>query len=109
MKKKKVLIVKKFEEQGKEIAKYISENSSQNAKEFAKEVDGKIMKIIKHPTAYPPELYLPTKKNWYRFTIVKKRWKIIFKITNKLLVFLDIIHTSRHPHEIQKLRTNKYH
>ena len=61
---------------------YFSKNySPQNTAKFAKEVDLEIEKIYKQPTAFPPELYLSTKNNLYRFAIVMKSWKIIFKVT----------------------------
>jgi len=108
MKWRKVVYTNTFDKQFDANFLYIKENSTQNAQDFAKETDLSIEKIKNHPTAYPPEPFLPTKNNWYRFTLVMKSWKLIFKITNDSLIFLGIIHTSRHPREIKKLRTNIY-
>jgi len=44
----------------------------------------------------------------YRFVIIMKKWKLIFKVTTKLLIFLGIIHTGMNPNKIKKLRTTKY-
>ena len=101
-------IKKQFDVHGREIVAHIKKNSLQNAQNFIKEVDKLTDKIEKSPKAFPPEPYLFTKNNLYRYAIIMKSWKIIFKLSNKLLVFIGIIHTSRHPREIKKLRTKKY-
>ncbi len=106
--KRQVKIKKQFDEQGREIANYILQSSKVNAEKFVNEIDKQTDKIKKSPKAYPPEPYLPTKNNLYRFALVMKSWKIIFKVTGKLLVFLGIIHTTRHPKAIKKLRTRNY-
>ena len=106
--KRETKIKKQFDTQGREIAEYIRQNSEQNVQRFISEVDKLIDKIEENPKAFPSELYLPTNNNLYRFSIVMKSWKIIFKVTNKLLIFLGIIHTARHTKEIKKLRTNNY-
>ncbi|MEA3443192.1 MAG: type II toxin-antitoxin system RelE/ParE family toxin [Bacteroidota bacterium] len=94
--------------EAEKIFEYIKSNSPINADKFKKELLIQIEKTEAHPTANPPEIFLNRTRILYRYTIVMKSWKLIFKITNKLLVFLSIVHTSQHPHAIQKLRTNKY-
>ncbi len=108
MKKRKEIITKKLELHFDEIYDYIIKNSPQNAKKFAEQLDVQIEKIKQSPKAFPAEYYLQTKNNLYRFALVMKRWKIIYKVTNELLVFLGIIHTAQHPREIKKLRTSNY-
>ena len=108
MKKRKEVITKKFEQYFHEIHDYINENSPQNAIKFAEQLDKKIDIIKQNPKVYSQERYLPTKKKWYRSARLMKSWKIVYKVTNELLVFLGIIHTSRHPKEIKKLRTSNY-
>ncbi len=108
VKKRKVIIKKSFDIQGREIANYIRKNSQQNAQKLINQVDITTGVIEDSPKAFPPEPYLETKSNLYRFALVMKSWKIIYKITNELLIFLGIIHTARHPNEIKKLRTNNY-
>ena len=105
---REIKIKKQFDEQGREIADYIRQNSEQNAQKFINEVDIETDKIELNPEGYPPERFLPTKQNLYRFAIVMKSWKIIFKVTNNLLVFLGIIHTAQHPNKIKKMRTSNY-
>ena len=106
--KRKQLFTRKFSQNFDSAYDYIYNDSPQNAKKFAKELDQKIDKIKKQPTAFPPEPALRTEKNWYRFSILMKRWKLIYKVTNDLLIFLGIIHTSRHNRELKKFRTNRY-
>ena len=106
--KRKVRIKKQFDTHGRAIANYIRKNSEQNAQKFIKQVDGITDLIKENPKIFPSEHYLPTKNNLYRFAIVMKSWKIIYKITKKQLIFLGIIHTARHPREIKKLRTSNY-
>ena len=108
MKKREDITSKTFDQQFDEIFKYLKNQSSQASIKLAKELDIKINEIKLHPKSYSIEPYLPTKRNLYRFALIMKSWKIIFKVTNNLLIFIGIIHTSRHPREIKKLRTNKY-
>ncbi len=108
MKERKTIIQNKVYEHVEEIYTHIKENSPQNAENFKHELQQKINEVEKHPTAYPPETIANSKKILYRFVIVMKRWKLVFKITHKLLIFLGIIHTSRNPNEIKKLRTNNH-
>jgi len=97
-----------FKNNAHEIVDYINQNSPQNAEKFKIELAKKLIEIRNNPQGFPPEPYLQTKNNLYRFALVMKSWKIIFKSTNKLLVFLGIIHTARNPNEINNLRTNSY-
>lgn len=106
--KRKVLYKKSFEQDFEEVYDYINQDSEQNAKKFAQEVKNKIEKIIKNPTAQSPEILIYSKQNCYRFKNVMKSWKIIFKVTKSILVFLSIIHIKRNPNKIKKLRTSNY-
>jgi len=42
----------------------IAQSSPQNALAFVNDIDLVLGKIKKHPTANPPERFLPTKRNW---------------------------------------------
>ncbi len=106
--KRKKLFTRSFAKYFEANYQYIYKESPQNARKFAKDLDSKIEKIKERPTAFPPESALPTKKNWYRFAIFMNKWKIIYKVTNDLLIFLAIIHTNRHEKQIKRIRTNKY-
>ncbi|MBN1463413.1 MAG: type II toxin-antitoxin system RelE/ParE family toxin [Paludibacteraceae bacterium] len=107
-KKREIKYKGEFDDDFMKIYKYISEDSSQNATKFAQEVKEKINWIIENPTAGQIEIQIHSKHNWYRYKIVMKSWKIIYKVTRTLLVFIGIIHTKQHPNETKKLRTNNY-
>jgi len=107
-KKRKIVYKKEFEEDFEYVHSFISENSEQNAKKFAQEVKTKIDWVIQNPTAGTIENQIHSKQNWYRFKTVMKSWKIIYKVTKSMLVFLGIIHVKRHLDEIKKLRTSNY-
>jgi len=87
---------------------FILNNSPENAKQFIEGINPKLDEIVKNPLIYPKDTNFSSKKGLYRFSIYMKSWKIIFKVMQNLIVFLGIIHTSRHPNEIKKLRTSKY-
>jgi hypothetical protein len=108
MVKRKEVFTNLFDNNFDEIFNFIEKNSSQNALKFVALVDNEISNILNYPKAYPPEPYLYTVGNLYRFAKVMKSWKIIFKVTQNVLVFLAIIHKSQNPKEIKRLRTSDY-
>ena len=106
--KRKVVYKKDFEDDFEQVHSFINENSEQNARKFAQDVKTKIERIIQHPSSGTIESQIHSKQNWYRFKTVMKSWKIVYKVTKSMLVFLGIIHVKRHPDEIKKLRTSNY-
>jgi len=106
--KRKVVYKKEFENDFVSVHSFISENSGQNAKKFAQDVKTKIEWIMKNPMAGTVETRIHSKQNWYRYKTVMTSWKIVYKVTKSLLVFLGIIHVKRHPDKIKNLRTNNY-
>jgi plasmid stabilization system protein ParE len=56
------------------------------------------------PMRHPECKELPTKSKIYRNAIYNKKYRIIYKVTSSEVVILGIIHTSRSPSEIKKLR-----
>ncbi len=107
-KKRKVLTKQNFEDSFEEVFDHINVNSEKNAKKFAKEVEEKMKWIIQNPTAGTPEIKIHSKKNWYRFKIVMKSWKVIYKVTKSFLVFLRIVHIKQDSNKMKELRTNNY-
>ena len=105
---RKTLYKSRFYDEINDIIDFISENSTQGAIKFAQGIKPVIEKIIKHPEANSIVRQIPTQRNWYRYKLYKKRYKIIFKVLKNKIVFLSIIHTSKHPSEIIKLRTSDY-
>ena len=108
VRKRKVKSKKRFKIDGRKIVDYIKNNSPKNAEKFKSEITNQLIKIKQNPKGYPSEPYLQTINNLYRFALVMKSWKIVFKVTNELLIFIGIIHTAQHPKEIKKLRTSNY-
>ncbi len=106
--KRRVLIKKEFDKSFERIFRHINENSEQNAKKFVKEVEEKMKWIMKNPTAGTPEIKIYSKKKWYRFKIVMKSWKIVYKVTKSLLIFLKILHMKQDAKDLKKLRTKNY-
>ena len=106
VKSRTIIFQEQFEKQGRNIVNYIRINSLQNSVKFKKQILLKIEAIKQNPKLFPTERYLYTKKGLYRFSIIMKSWKIIYKVTNSKLIFLGIIHTAQHPRKIKNLRTS---
>jgi plasmid stabilization system protein ParE len=91
-----------------DIRDYIAASSPQNAGKFIADLRSKMNQIIANPESFSPEKNLLTKRRIYRFSVYKKHYKIIFKVLNDRLVFLDIVHGKRHPDHFKGLRTTDY-
>ncbi|MBK6998262.1 MAG: type II toxin-antitoxin system RelE/ParE family toxin [Lewinellaceae bacterium] len=91
-----------------EIRDYIAQDSPQNAADFVSGLKSKMQKIVEQPETFSPEKNLLTKRFLYRFARYKKSYKIIFKVLDAQLVFLDIVHGKRHPSYLKKLKTTDY-
>ena len=105
---RKTLYKSRFYDDINDIIDFISETSTQNAIQFAQGIQPIIDKIIKHPEANSLVKQIPTKRNWYRYRLYKKRYKVIFKVLKDKVVLLGIVHTSQHPDKITELRTGNY-
>ncbi len=101
---RKTIIQPKVLADTEEIYNYIKLNSPQNAQKFKSEILKQIDQVEKNPESYPGENYLNTVIILYRFALVMKSWKLIFKVTKTVLTFIGIVHTSQHTNEIKKLR-----
>lgn len=107
MANRKVVVTTRFVQSTQSIQNYLSENSTQAEAKFSIALKNKLLKVVKHPEGYPPVRQLPTEKNWYRFALFQKHYKIIYKVTAKQLIFLMLIHTKQNT-EFEDLRTGKY-
>lgn len=105
---RKTIIQPRLLEEAEEIYEYIKQDSLKNANKFREELLSQIDKIELNPNFYTPEPILSGKRNLYKFILVMKSWKLIFKVTKEYLVFVSLFHTSRNPSEIKKLRTTDY-
>lgn len=86
-----------------EIREYIAQDSPQNADKFIADLKAKMERIIEDP-----EKNLLTKRFLYRFARYKRSYKIIFKVLDTQLIFLDILHGKRHPDHFKRLKTTDY-
>jgi len=105
---RKIIITTNFYTSLKIIFDYIKQESDNNAEKFKADIIAIIPKISAHPEANSIVKQLPTKRNWYRYRLYKKRYKVIFKVLKDKVVFLGIVHTSQHPDKITELRTGNY-
>ena len=80
MKNKRITVVQPdvFIEAEK-IFDYIKLNSPKNADKFRKELLKQINEVEVYPTAYSPEKLLNQKLVLYRFAVIMKSWKLIFR------------------------------
>ncbi len=106
--KRKTIIQPETISEAEEIYEYIKTDSPQNAEKFRQEFLKSVEKVENNPEIYPPENELNAKRILYRFILVMKSWKLVYKVTQRVLIFVGIVHTSRHPKEIKKLRTTNY-
>jgi hypothetical protein len=77
MSKRKILVTSNFIQATQSIQNYLSEYSNESATKFTNALKNKMQKVITHPEGYPPVRQLPTKKNWYRFALFQKNYKIM--------------------------------
>jgi plasmid stabilization system protein ParE len=77
-----------------------------NAVKVADAIFQKLDNIAKNPFAYRECEALPTKGKIYRQASCLS-WLIIYKITDAEIIILGIIHTSRRPSRIKRLRSAK--
>lgn len=81
-------------------------NQPLNAVKVADAILETIDKIADNPFAYKECEQISTKTKMYR-QIVCLSWLIIYKVTNAEILILGVIHASRKPSEITKLRKLK--
>jgi len=103
---RKIIILNQFKNSAHEISQDIRIDSPQNALKFINGLPIGIQTIHNHPFVYPKAHSKLSSR--YRFNIYMKSWKIVFKVLNDTIIFLDIIHVRKHPREILKLRTTQY-
>lgn len=105
---REVKVKQQFLESLLEIRDYIAQESPQNADKFVSDLRVKMDKIVEYPETFSPEKNLLTKRFFYRFARYKRSYKIIFKVLDTQLIFLDILHGKRHPDYFKKLKTRDY-
>jgi plasmid stabilization system protein ParE len=91
-----------------QIADFIANNNQQpfNAVKVTEAIFETINMIGQNPLAYRECEQLPTKTKIYRRAVCLS-WIIIYKITKPEILILGVIHGSRNPSKIRKLRKVK--
>jgi plasmid stabilization system protein ParE len=91
-----------------QLADFIANNNQQplNAVKVTETIFEKITKIGQNPFAFKECEQLTTKTKIYRRAVCLS-WIIIYKITKPGILILGVIHGSRNPSKIRKLRKLK--
>ena len=82
-----------------DIYKYILRDSPQNARKVKKELIELVSSLNDFPEKYSKEEFLVEITGNFR-SISKWTYKVIYEITNKAIIIVDIFHTSQHPAQI---------
>jgi len=90
----------------KEVADYLEDFSEKTADRILDEIIDFADTFVEMPLRFPECSDLPTKGKIYRGALYEK-YRIIYKVWKKEIIILGIIHTSRSPQEIKKLRRLK--
>jgi plasmid stabilization system protein ParE len=88
------------------IVDYSKTFSEEKADELLDEILAFIETFTEMPLRFPECAELLTKKKMYRSALYEK-YRIVFKITKSDVIILGIIHTSRNPKILKKLRKIK--
>lgn len=103
-KDRKIAVHPEFDNSLLETYEYLKQDSPLFAERFKDDLLKQMEKIIHHPFAYPKEDLIPGQNGIYRFSVFKKNWKIIFKVTNSILIFLKLFHVKQNPKKIKEVK-----
>ena len=105
MKQKKLPI--RWDTQAKEnldrIYNYIAKDSITAARYVKKNLVELAHSLNDFPEKYSKEEYLAKEPENYR-SVSKWSYKIIYEVTDKYLIIVDIFHTSQHPAKIREVK-----
>jgi plasmid stabilization system protein ParE len=103
---RKIRVLEKAFQDIEEITDFIAIAKQQplNAVKVAGAIFDMIDKVGQNPSAYKECEHIPTKTKIYRQAVCLS-WLIIYKITNKEIIILGVIHSARHPSKIKVLRS----
>jgi plasmid stabilization system protein ParE len=87
------------------ILNYFEEFSETLPNQILDEIIALADSLIEMPFRYPECKELPTKAKIYRSALYQKKYRIVYRVAYDEVVILGIIHTSRNPSEIKKLKT----
>ncbi|MFH1321241.1 MAG: type II toxin-antitoxin system RelE/ParE family toxin [Bacteroidota bacterium] len=102
MKTYQVIISNKARESLKTIVDYIKEDSPSAAEKVKKTLIKEAKSLSKFPERYSKEEQLIDKPGNYR-SFVKWHYKLVYKVEQKEVQILNIVHTSRKPSVMKKI------
>ena len=105
---REVIIIPRFRVSLIEIWHYIADDSVKYADKFLVDIEKVMAKIEKYPEANPMFKPLRGKRKLYKYRIFKKRYFIIYKLLKYKLVYVRLVHSSRHPDFYKTLKTTDY-
>ncbi len=85
------------------IYEYIKEESPQNAQKVKRKIIELVSSLIVFPEKYVREQFLDQQKGDFRFAVIWS-YKIIYEITDDIIIILDIFHAAQNPVKIQNLK-----
>lgn len=98
---REILLRRKFIIQVDSAAEFIREKTDQKAVVFIEEIEELIYeKIPLFPFSHPEFLRKPTKEKVYRKAVFRKKWNIIYKVSETTIVFVYFYHSSRNPENL---------
>jgi len=83
------------------IYEYILQESLQNAQKVKKELVKLVSSLSDFPEKYPREEFLKEESENYR-SVGKWSYKIIYEVTDEVVIIADIFNTHQHPSKISK-------
>ena len=89
-----------------EIYDFVVLNSPQQADEIVNTIYYKSMQLNKDPYRFPECLECPSKSKKYRNCIVKRSFRILYKIENQQIIVFYILHSKQSPSLIKRLKTS---
>lgn len=81
----------------------IAEDSVNSARYVKKELIKLAHSLNDFPEKYSKEKYLANEPENYR-SVAKWSYKIIYELTDKCIIIVDIFHTSQHPMKIKRIK-----
>ena len=81
------------------IVEYIKQESPVNAKSVKQELISLVSSLNNFPEKYPIDKIIPKEKGEFRF-ISKWSFKIVYEITEKEIIIIDIFHSAQNPEKL---------
>ena len=103
MKRYRVVVSNQAKQSLRNIVEYIAEDSPTAANYVRKSLIELIKTLERSPEKYAREPLLESRKGNYR-SVAKWHYKIVYKVTARDVIVLDVVHTSRNPKVVKNVR-----